>query len=185
MKRVLTPSLFITYPQKILKRSFLFFSPFPLLDKIKVGGDSCYPQNCDKKQNIQVCSSTVWHTPLLRKNFEANLHRVCLSMIEAFSGYSCLSRYFLMSQNQGLLSGPSPIARKCAGSSKCMIVIRGLWFGQVTLNQVDRVAIASAIWFYSRGIWLKVISINSTTNFKTWSRYGISLGCLVSHFPFT
>ena len=30
--------------KKILKRSFLFFSPFPLLDKRKVGGDSFYPQ---------------------------------------------------------------------------------------------------------------------------------------------
>ena len=28
--------------KKILKSSFMFFSPFPLLDKIKDGGDSCF-----------------------------------------------------------------------------------------------------------------------------------------------
>ena len=30
--------------KKIIKRSFLIFSPFPLLDKRKIGGDSFYPQ---------------------------------------------------------------------------------------------------------------------------------------------
>src|SRR3954466_3024768 len=33
---------------RFLQRSFLFFLPFQL-DKIKVGGDSCYPQHFDKK----------------------------------------------------------------------------------------------------------------------------------------
>ena len=46
MKRVLAPSLFIIYPpnsRNNLKGISCSFSPF-LLDKRKVGGDSCYPQ---------------------------------------------------------------------------------------------------------------------------------------------
>src|SRR4051812_17644810 len=48
MKRVLAPSLFITYPPSpfYFKGLFLYFLPFLTLDKIKVGGDSCLPQHC-------------------------------------------------------------------------------------------------------------------------------------------
>src|SRR3954470_20178171 len=49
MKRVLIPSLFITYPPSpfsFKKGLFLYFLPFLTLDKIKVGGDSCSPQHC-------------------------------------------------------------------------------------------------------------------------------------------
>src|SRR3954467_3621590 len=49
MKRVLAPSLFITYPPSpfsFKKGLFLYFLPFLTLDKIKVGGDSCSPQHC-------------------------------------------------------------------------------------------------------------------------------------------
>src|SRR3954465_5146729 len=58
MKRVLTPSLFITYPPSpfLFKRGlFLYFLPFLTLDKIKVGGDSCSPQHCCILK-IKVCS---------------------------------------------------------------------------------------------------------------------------------
>ena len=51
MERVLTPSLSIIYPltQKISKKVFfLFFSPFPLLDKRKDGGDSYLPRHFAK-----------------------------------------------------------------------------------------------------------------------------------------
>ena len=44
MGRVLTPSLSIIYPpysENSRKGLFLFFSPFPLLDKRKYGGNSC------------------------------------------------------------------------------------------------------------------------------------------------
>src|SRR4051812_49978237 len=38
---------------KIFQRSFLFFLPFQL-DKIKVGGDSCYPRHFDYKSQFTV-----------------------------------------------------------------------------------------------------------------------------------
>src|SRR3954467_14509343 len=54
MKRVLAPSLFITYPPSpfsFSKGLFLYFLPFLTLDKIKVGGDSCSPQHCLRNKN--------------------------------------------------------------------------------------------------------------------------------------
>src|SRR4051812_45421418 len=54
MKRVLAPSLFITYPPSpfsFKKGLFLYFLPFLTLDKIKVGGDSCSPQHCLRNKN--------------------------------------------------------------------------------------------------------------------------------------
>ena len=55
MERVLTPSLSIIYPltQKLEKGIFMFFSPFPLLDKRKVGGDSFLPQHLQTQTQNQ------------------------------------------------------------------------------------------------------------------------------------
>ena len=46
---------------KSLKRSFIFFSPFPLLDKRKLSGDSCYPQNLWLNTKPKVNSPIVLH----------------------------------------------------------------------------------------------------------------------------
>src|SRR3954471_20366926 len=60
MQRV--PYTFPLYnlPPKLrnFQRSFLFFLPFQL-DKIKVGGDSCYPQHFDKKVSSPYYNSAI------------------------------------------------------------------------------------------------------------------------------
>ena len=50
MKRVLTPSLFITYPpnSKSIKGIFYSFHLSLILDKRKINGDSSYPHILDK-----------------------------------------------------------------------------------------------------------------------------------------
>ena len=63
MERVLTPSLAITYPlysKNNIERLFRFFSPIPLLDKRKVGGDSCLPQHL-WIQNTNQYNSRFYH----------------------------------------------------------------------------------------------------------------------------
>ena len=48
IERVLTPSLSIIYPpysETFSKKVFSVLFPLPLLDEIKVGGDSCLPQH--------------------------------------------------------------------------------------------------------------------------------------------
>ena len=62
MERVLIPSLFITYPpysENLEKGLFLFFLTFPLLDKRKVGGDSCLPQHLQRQMQNQYKQSVL------------------------------------------------------------------------------------------------------------------------------
>ena len=56
IERVLTPSLSIIYPpySNISKKVFSVLFPFPLLDEIKVGGDSCLPHICEYKTHTSV-----------------------------------------------------------------------------------------------------------------------------------
>ena len=64
MERVLTPSLSIIYPpysQNLEKDLFMFFSPFPLLDKRKVGGNSCLPRHLRIKNAKLVLNSWFCH----------------------------------------------------------------------------------------------------------------------------
>ena len=59
MEKVLIPSLSIIYPpysENLEKGLFVFFSPFPLLDKRKVGGDSCLPHICEYKMQTSINS---------------------------------------------------------------------------------------------------------------------------------
>ena len=51
IERVLTHSLSIIYPllRKLSKKVFSVLFPFPLLDEIKVSGDSCLPHICEHK----------------------------------------------------------------------------------------------------------------------------------------
>ena len=66
MERVITPSLSIIYTPLTQKTSrkglFLFFSPFPLLDKRKDDGDSFLPHICEQKtQNQHIRNSQFFH----------------------------------------------------------------------------------------------------------------------------
>ena len=45
--------------KKNISKVFPVLFSLSLLDKRKVGGNSCYPYNCDQTQNSQVSSSTV------------------------------------------------------------------------------------------------------------------------------
>ena len=62
IESVLTPSLSIIYPPYLetsRKKVFSILFPFPLLEEIKVGGDSCLPQHLQTKNanqyNIRFC----------------------------------------------------------------------------------------------------------------------------------
>ena len=80
IERVLTPSLSIIYPpysKTSRKMFFLLFFHFPLLDKIKDGGDSCLPYICKQKtqkpivtKNSQFCHRITELATLLGKIYK-------------------------------------------------------------------------------------------------------------------
>src|SRR4051812_22280615 len=95
MKRVLTPSLFITYPPSpfLKKGLFLYFLPFLTLDKIKVGGDSCFTATLLHLIKIKV-SSPSYRTgdsagDTFKEGFTLGL-RSLICLFDCFNSQCCL-----------------------------------------------------------------------------------------------
>ena len=70
----------------------MFFSPFPLLDKRKVGGDSCYPQQLrqNTKHPSQFSHRITELTTLLGTNLKSGVTLEIRSHLKCFYCLTCM-----------------------------------------------------------------------------------------------